>query len=222
MTDLSFHATPYDISARGFYFSTGEEFDEKFQKRLPVEEYEIQFIDGDLDDAHLFNVVDVSQGNSGTFIDVVEDIEEYQKPALFYYLSFYNPGADWDDALRTVDDEVRVHDGDVKSYAEESVDSLGGVGQLGAATAERYVDHERFGRDLAMDLDPDDEGDAYYLSLSDQERGEEYVDSIGFESLGDTAEAYFDMDSFARDLQLGGDVTEFEFAGETYTTDYHG
>ncbi len=222
MTELRFHATPYDTSARGFYFSTGDELAEKFEKRLPVEEYEIQFIDGDMEDAQLFQAMGVHQGNIGDFIDLVDELEEHEKPALFYYLSFYNPGAEWDDAIRAVEDEVRVHEGDVKSYAEEYVDSMGGVGELGPELGERYFDHERFGRDLAFDMDPDDEGDAYYLSLSDQERGEEYVDSIGFESLGKAAETYFDMDSFARDLQLGGDVTEFEFGGDTYTTDYHG
>ena len=51
-------AQPYDISAQGFYFSSAEEYQTKVAKTrndfgFPVEEYEIQFIDGDNLDAHL-------------------------------------------------------------------------------------------------------------------------------------------------------------------------
>ena len=50
MTQL--HAQPYDISAQGFYFDTAEEYRQKAAKNRNdfggiVEEYEIQFIDGD-------------------------------------------------------------------------------------------------------------------------------------------------------------------------------
>ena len=33
-------------------------------------------------------------------------------------------------------------------------------------------------------------------------------------------ERYFDYEAFARDAELAGDITEFEYAGQTYTTDY--
>ena len=50
MTNI-YHATPYDVSAIGFYFKTYDEYVEKAASHRnahgsPVEEYEIQFIDG--------------------------------------------------------------------------------------------------------------------------------------------------------------------------------
>ena len=50
MTNI-YHATPFDISAAGFYFSTYEDYLEKSASNRneycdPVEEYEILFIDG--------------------------------------------------------------------------------------------------------------------------------------------------------------------------------
>ena len=59
MTTL--HAQPYDISANGFFFETTEEYNEKASKLVnsygqPVEEFELQFIDGESIDADLFKV----------------------------------------------------------------------------------------------------------------------------------------------------------------------
>ena len=56
MTQL--HAQPYDLAANGFYFETAEEFTVKAKANRndygqEVEEYEIQFIDGDHIDCDL-------------------------------------------------------------------------------------------------------------------------------------------------------------------------
>lgn len=64
---ITLHAQPYDITATGFYFSTAEEFDEKVSKLTndfgdPVEEFEIQFIDGEQIDCELAKAIDLSQG----------------------------------------------------------------------------------------------------------------------------------------------------------------
>jgi hypothetical protein len=47
----TFYAQPYDITATGFYFKTAEEYQEKAGRLRnsadrPVEEFELQFIDG--------------------------------------------------------------------------------------------------------------------------------------------------------------------------------
>lgn len=52
------YAQPYDISAEGFYFRDTEEYAKKSEKLCNrygdiVEEFEIQFIDGDLLDCEL-------------------------------------------------------------------------------------------------------------------------------------------------------------------------
>ena len=54
MTTL--HAQPYDITATGLYFKTAAEYDDKSDSLRneygqPVEEFEIQFIDGEGIDA---------------------------------------------------------------------------------------------------------------------------------------------------------------------------
>lgn len=221
---VQLYANPYDTSARGFYFSSAAEFEKQYKAHLPVEEYEIEFIDGSSEDAKLFDALRVSQAfDLERYFDEIVALNDHDKAALYYYLKYYDSSADLDDALRAVDDEVRVFEGDVKAYAENYVDDMGGVAELGKKLVEQYFDYEAFGRDLAYDLDADDPDDARLLDMSDQKRGEEYVDQMGsVADLGKNAENYFDMDAFARDLELGGDVTEFDFAGTTYTTDYHG
>jgi hypothetical protein len=62
------YAQPYDISAHGFYFETAAEYNEKASKLRnsygwPVEEFELQFIDGESIDAKLFEALGVHQGN---------------------------------------------------------------------------------------------------------------------------------------------------------------
>ena len=222
MSNIVLYANPYDITAGGFYFTSAEEFEKKFRARLPVEEYEIDFIDGSSEDAALFEAVGVYQGPSiERYFDDVVTLDDWEKPALYYVMSVYGV-QDLDEALVLVRDEVRTMEGTVKDYVENLIDDLGGVGHLAGDSVEMYFDYEMFGRDLGFDLDPDNPDDEYYLNLSDRERGEEYVDSIGgVKELGkEIGERYFDVDSFARDVELNGDATEFTFAGSTYVTDY--
>ena len=60
------HAQPYNLDAVGFYFESAEEFTTKAEgltdcHGLAVEEFEIQFIDGDTGDAQLFEVCGINQ-----------------------------------------------------------------------------------------------------------------------------------------------------------------
>lgn len=218
---LRFHAQPYDPSRRGFYFNDYDEYEEKYKKHLPTEEYELEFIDGEREDADLFNALKIDQMSLEQYLDEVVTLNEHDKAAL-YYLATNGYGPDIDDMLKRVDDEVRVMEGDSKAYMWEYVDSLGGISELGKKTIEMYFDYEQYGRDVAMDLDADSREDRHLFAMDDYERGATVIDELGFESLGKTAEDYFDMDAFARDAELGGDISEFEFAGRTWTTDYHG
>ena len=64
MTQL--YAQPYDLSAIGFYFETAEEYTAKADALRndygePVEEFEIQFIDGDDIDSELAKSVGLTQ-----------------------------------------------------------------------------------------------------------------------------------------------------------------
>jgi hypothetical protein len=82
-----FYAQPYDILACGFYFSDMEEYDTKYSQCRnsfggQVEEFEIQFIDGESIDAQLFEALGIHKGNISYFIDAVDEWEEYEKQAL--------------------------------------------------------------------------------------------------------------------------------------------
>ncbi|MEM9211537.1 MAG: hypothetical protein AAGA63_08615 [Pseudomonadota bacterium] len=65
---VQLHAQPYDLAAKGFYFESAEEFDTKSKSNRneygqPVEEYEIQFIDGEDIDCDLAKAIGIHQGN---------------------------------------------------------------------------------------------------------------------------------------------------------------
>ncbi len=82
MTQL--HAQPYDLSATGFYFETAEEYIAKVKALRndygdPVEEFEIQFIDGDDIDCDLAKAIDLNQANFARYFEIVDQWEEWEK-----------------------------------------------------------------------------------------------------------------------------------------------
>lgn len=90
----TYHANPYDPSATGFYFETSAEFDTKrasLQKSYgdPVEEFEIQFIDGDPIDAELFQALNPHQGNIGQFMSLADNVDFYHFDTLTQLAEYY-------------------------------------------------------------------------------------------------------------------------------------
>ncbi len=82
MTQL--FAQPYDISAVGFYFETTEDYTAKAAKIRNdcggvVEEFEIQFIDGEDIDAELARAWSLNQANFPDFLDAADEWDEDQK-----------------------------------------------------------------------------------------------------------------------------------------------
>ena len=82
MTQL--HAQPYDLSATGFYFESYEEYQAKAAKTLnhfdqPIEEFELQFIDGEDIDCELAKAIGISQANVTDFLKLVKEWEDWQK-----------------------------------------------------------------------------------------------------------------------------------------------
>jgi len=80
-------ANPYDTSVSGFYFSSYEEYEAKSSKLVndcgyPVEEFEIEFIDGDL--YQLFSACDITQCNLQQWFDDIENLSEADQVELFY------------------------------------------------------------------------------------------------------------------------------------------
>lgn len=163
--ERQFYAQPYNPSAWGFYFSTAEEFEQKQNEARdmfgePVEEFEIQFIDGTAEEADLFQACSVHQGNIDLFLSMLDDLASYELPALFYLCGTLGYGMD--DAVAKLGD-VSIHTGRLEDAAAELFDEL-------------------YAHDIPEGL-----------------------------------RCYIDYSAFAHDCQIGGDMTEFEFAGETYT-----
>jgi len=82
MTQL--HAQPYDLSATGFYFETAEEYKAKAKALRneygdPVEEFEIQFIDGESTDCDLAKAIGLNQANFARYFEIVDEWEEWEK-----------------------------------------------------------------------------------------------------------------------------------------------
>ena len=87
-----YHATPYDISATGFYFHNFEEYQAKAASHCnaygdPVEEYEIQFIDGE--NAALFKAVGVTQASLSDWFEHFEDCDTEDAIKLIILIEHY-------------------------------------------------------------------------------------------------------------------------------------
>lgn len=220
--EIVMYANPYAYDARGWYFKDFEDFERKYDKHLPVEEYSLEWIDGPEGDRQLFEALNVNQANLEQYFDLIDDLADHEKPALYYLLRVrgMGPGEDLDDMLRMVEDEVRVMEGNSKDYVYEYIDSAGGIADaFGPDIRARYFDYERFGRDLKHDFESDDPRH----DEDDDDVGYEYVEDMGgIEHLGQMGEDYFNVASLARDMELNSEIAEFDFAGTTYTTDFTG
>ena len=67
-------AQPYDLAATGFYFETAEEYHAKVKALRneygdPVEEFEIQFIDGENIDYDLAKSIGLNQSNFARYFE---------------------------------------------------------------------------------------------------------------------------------------------------------
>ncbi|WP_019959571.1 antirestriction protein ArdA [Woodsholea maritima] len=167
MTNI-YHATPYDISATGFYFSTYEDYLEKFASHRneygdPVEEYEIQFIDGD--NYEVFSAIGVNQANLKLWFEAFEALDEDDAVKVIYLADHL--GCTTDEVLGHLDD-VYLFKGAALEYAERYIEDTGLLSEI--------PEHLRY---------------------------------------------YFDTEAFARDMVLGGDITEVEIMGQKWVACPH-
>jgi hypothetical protein len=147
-------AQPYDISASGFYFDSAEDYDAKAAKLVnaygqPVEEFEIQFIDGDRLDCELFTAPGVHQGSFAAYLEAVADWSDDQKIRVIIAVgeAGYSFDLGRDDPAKIDIDLYEVdtlHDLAVQ-YVEDSL-----FGDIPAAI-ENYLDYDAIAHDLGMD-----------------------------------------------------------------------
>ena len=148
---ITLFAQPYDISATGFYFETPEQYDEFSAKTRndfsqPVEEFEIQFIDGDDIDSELAQAWELNQGNFTEFLDAAEDWDEDQK--RHYIIAVSECGYAHDEAVEEPEIDIYYVDG-LRELAEQFIDD-GLYGPI-PKTLQYYIDYDAIARDLAMD-----------------------------------------------------------------------
>ncbi len=148
------HAQPYDISAVGFYFKSVEEYNKlsaenKNEDGYIIEEYELQFIDGEAIDAELFNALYVNQANYGFFLDACEEWYEDQKTKVI--IAVGEVGYEFDlekDAPDKFDMDLYEMD-TMKELAYHYVEE-GLFGEVPDHLAP-YLDYDIIARDLEVD-----------------------------------------------------------------------
>jgi antirestriction protein len=153
-TGIVLHAQPYDISAHGFFFNSLEVYEAKSSILTnnygqPVEEFEIQFIDGDEIDCDLFKALDIHQGNFDAYLKACEEWDKHQK--INAIIAVGEGGYKFDIHNDSPDDF------DITLYEEESLLKLayafveeGLFGKI-PENLQSYIDYEAIARDLSMD-----------------------------------------------------------------------
>jgi hypothetical protein len=152
MTEL--FAQPYDISAVGFYFQTESEYAEKSSKLRnsagwPVEEFELQFIDGESIDAKLFEALGVNQCNVAQFLEACDDWDDDQKRKAI--IAVGECGYSFDLTSGDPDDfDIDLYEIDsLRDLAEQFVEE-GLFGDI-PEPIRNYLDYDAIARDLRMD-----------------------------------------------------------------------
>ena len=148
------YAQPYNISALGFSFEDEADYNERAKKNFdrlgfPIEEYEIQFIDGESIDAHLFDALKINQGNFGKFLTACRKWDDHQKRKVI--IATGECGYSFDLQSGNPDDfEVDIYEVDnLRELAVQFVDE-GLFGEI-PEHLQYYLDYDAMARDLAMD-----------------------------------------------------------------------
>ncbi len=148
-------AQPYDLSATGFFFASLNEYDTAYAKNLndfgqPVEEYEIQFIDGDDLDCDLARAWSIHQGDVAAYLDAVDVWDDDQK--LRFIIAVGECGYSYDPKQDNPDDfDVDIYEMDsLKELAESFIDE-GLYGNIPDSLA-HYIDYDAIARDLSVDF----------------------------------------------------------------------
>ena len=142
------YANPFDTSASGFYFDSVESYEAMYAARLPVEEYEIDFIDGDEDgDSELFRALGIGQATIAVWFDGVADLERWERAALYWLADRYTDPAD---ALAKVED-CPLFEGSAEDCVADYHEQAGEI----PASLWPYIDFEAMARDWEINGDID-------------------------------------------------------------------
>lgn len=147
---IQLHAQPYDLSATGFYFETEEQFDANFAANRnayddSVEEYEIQFIDGDDIDCELAKAVGLNQANVRDFLECAKTWDEWQK--LLFIIAVGECGYSFDPQAEPDHHGIDIyHVDNLRELAEQFVEK-GLFGEI-PENIQFCLDYDAIARDL--------------------------------------------------------------------------
>ena len=150
---ITLHAQPYDITATGFYFESHEDYAAKAAKLRnahgdPVEEFEIQFIDGAVIECALAQAIGLNQANLARFFTCVDEWDSDDKTRVILALGAC--GYVFDDNTQPGDFEVDIYPVEsLRELAETFIDE-GLFGEIPERLA-FYLDYDAIARDLGMD-----------------------------------------------------------------------
>ena len=145
MTTL--HATPYNLDVKGFYFESEDEFITKMEGLTdsygaPVEEFEIQFIDGD--DYKLFEAAGINQATINTWFEEIEPLTDDEKLGVYFLL---DQGYPLDYALGFHEDTC-IQESSLEDAAEQLFDEC--YAHDIPESLRYYIDYEKFARDVKL------------------------------------------------------------------------
>ena len=161
-------AQSYDLSADGFYFDDVETYRklanaDRNSYGQPVEEYEIQFIDGERIDADFARAFHLSQASLSQFFDAVDTFDEGQKVRFIiangecgYALGTDSNASDVD----AIELDLYVMDS-LEDLAREFVDE-GIFGEV-PERLDSHIDYESIARDLSVEYATTDIAGTRYI-----------------------------------------------------------
>lgn len=150
---LTLYAQPYDILAKGFFFESAESYAAQATTKtnhygLPVEEFEIQVIDGDPLDIALADATQVHQGDIPAIYDAIDRLDDHQKQAAIIALREGLSFSLTEDEPDDLDIDIYPIDS-LRELAEQFVDE-GLFGDI-PERLQFYIDYDAIARDLGMD-----------------------------------------------------------------------
>lgn len=146
-----YFAQPYNIDATGFYFEKYEEYQEKSDQLKdrfgqPVEEFELQYIDGD--QHALFKALEISQATLENWFDIFEDLSG-DAYLIATYLAEY--GYDIERIPNKLED-FHIHHGTASDYAAELLEETADIPDYLAP----YIDYDAIARDMIINGEIDE------------------------------------------------------------------
>lgn len=144
---MKFYANPYNASVSGFYFETYEEFELKLSDLkddfgVPVEEVEIEAIDGTREEMELADVFGIDQANIAEFIAFIETSDEDLWPAIYFILND-NRASSFDEAIRIARD-YSIRECELIDAASEIFNEVYDLPD----EVKMYIDYEKYADDL--------------------------------------------------------------------------